>query len=722
MTLYNFIKILWKNSWYLIALPVVVGITVYLATGRLPVQYSTEATVFTGITSNSGIDNLGSNKVDYFATQNAYNNLITVLKSRSVMEETALRLFSTHLLLESPDEKVISEKSLEEFHEVVPEDIKQLKIKDDLEKTVENLYSHIDQKNDNFLYGILNYEHPDYSTKALSAIKVERIQNSDMIKIVYTNIDPGISYQTVKILSSVFIERYNLLKKNQTGTAVAYFEQQLRESSEKLKASEDRLLSFNTQNDIINYYEQTKHISSQEEKIAIKLQEMAMQYSAAQAVLSKLEIETGKRFDINLQNVEILSIREKLINLNDQLARTDLSENKASGEEVLDLNHEKSLLEKQLANKIDSLYTYKSNSQGIELEKILGDWLDAVKEFESARARFTAMQERQQEFEKMYQQYAPLGAKLKRIEREIYVNEEEYLEILHHLSLARLKQQNAEMMSDMKILDEPSFPINALPTKRKMYVIVASLFSGILFILALFIYELLDKRIKTPSRLEVFTNKKVISAFSNQKNVDQKYHAKTLKKSLKFLMECIMIKEYEQKGNDPFIIQIFSNWNEEGKSDITEFLLNQFLKDGKQCVIINNSSKMKESEHLFNMPNIPSGTHNYSGILECAEANKKLSPDYIIVENNAVSEGINHPALLKESHLDFLVVDASRIWTKADDFYLDKLNSILHREVYTILNNANPDNLEEIMGEVPKKRSSLRKFIKNRIVRRFFHV
>jgi uncharacterized protein involved in exopolysaccharide biosynthesis len=722
MTIYSFIKILWRKALILIALPVVTGIIVYLATNSLPVQYSTEATIFTGITSNSGIDNMGSSKVDYFATQNAYNNLISVLKSRNVMEETALRLFSAHLLLESPDEKVISEKSFEELQDVVPSDIMQLKVKNDFERSYQNITSHIDQKNDNFLYGILNYDHPDYSTKALSNIKVERIQNSDMIKIVYTNSDPGICYQTVKILTSVFIKRYNLLKKNQTGTAVAYFEKQLRESSAKLKSSEDRLLSFNTQNDIINYYEQTKHISSQEEKIEIKLQEMSMQYSAAQAVLNKLEIETKKRFDINLQNVEILAIREKLISLNDQLARTDLSQGGDDNEEILKLNNKKIKLEKKLANKIDSLYTYKSNSQGIELEKILGDWLDAVKEFESARARFTAMKERKKEFEKMYQQYAPLGAKLKRIEREIYVNEEEYLEILHHLGLARLKQQNAEMMSDMKILDEPSFPINALPTKRKMYVMVASIFSVILFVLGLFLYELLDKRIKTPARLEESANKKVITAFSNQKSNDQVHNNKTAEKSLKYLQECIFKTEDEQQTGNPFIIQIFSHWNEEGKSFIAEQLLNQLLKEGKKCTLINNSTKLADGENIINNSQTPAKEYSYKRILNDMLPDKYANLDYIIVEHDSVSEGLSHPALLKEAHLDFLVVDANRVWSKADSFYLEKINNVDDRELYMVLNKANPDDLEEIMGDVPKKRSSVRKFLKKKILRRFLNV
>ena len=45
---------------------------------------------------------------------------------------------------------------------------------------------------------------------------------------------------------------------------------------------------------------------------------------------------------------------------------------------------------------------------------------------------------------------APLGATLKRIEREINVAEKEYLSLLHSLNLSKLRQQNIELSSNIK--------------------------------------------------------------------------------------------------------------------------------------------------------------------------------------------------------------------------------------------------------------------------------
>ena len=55
------------------------------------------------------------------------------------------------------------------------------------------------------------------------------------------------------------------------------------------------------------------------------------------------------------------------------------------------------------------------------------------------------------------------GANLKRIEREISVSEQEFLEILHGLNLAKLKMQDNELSSNIKPVDQPFYPLNPIP-------------------------------------------------------------------------------------------------------------------------------------------------------------------------------------------------------------------------------------------------------------------
>ena len=51
------------------------------------------------------------------------------------------------------------------------------------------------------------------------------------------------------------------------------------------------------------------------------------------------------------------------------------------------------------------------------------------------------------------------GSTLKRIDREISVAEQEYLELLKGLNLAKLKVQDVELSSNIKAVDPPYYPL-----------------------------------------------------------------------------------------------------------------------------------------------------------------------------------------------------------------------------------------------------------------------
>lgn len=674
------------NIWYLILIPLVAGAVVFLLTGNLPVKYNTHATIFTGITSNVGIENLGNSRVDYFATQNAYNNMLSILNSENVLRETSLRLLSLHLSQTEPKKDILSASSFDALQEIVPEEIRDLVVINDLEQTYTNISKAVVQDSDNFLYGLLYYDHPHYSMKALSKVKSVHISSSDLIKISYESSDAGVCYQTVKILLRVFIEKYNGLKRSQTGSAVAYFEAQLKKSALKLKKAEDQLLYFNTQNSIINYYEQTKHVSSQQEKIEVRLQEIHMENEAAKAVLKRLEQETEKRFKVNLNSDELLSTRQNLATINDKLMFLELQNSADSSVQKQFLKTKKTQLELQLQNKLDSLYAYKNRSDGIEINSILKEWLAAATNYESSRSRLKAIKARKTEFMSLYTQYAPLGAKLKRIEREIKVNEEEYLEILHHLGLARLKQQNADIQADMKVLDAAKFPIKASASKRKIFVVIAALFSQLFFVFGLFLLEILDQRVKNSARLKRWAHMDTISGFCAEEypelNIEQ-----LNKKAASYIFE----KMAFEKMNIPtrsLRVMFISNWHGDGKSYVIQQL---------ERFMIEKSIPFANANNISSSPQV----------------------DYQLIEHSSLSEGIANPKVVIDTDLCFLVVDASATWKTADAFFLERLRTLRPDGFVAVLTKAQPDDLESIYGNMPKKRSKLRRYIKNQTLKRF---
>ncbi|MBI9067944.1 MAG: hypothetical protein JEZ09_11675 [Salinivirgaceae bacterium] len=717
MDIYRLIYTLLRKVKYLVIIPILAGITMYLLTLNQPKKYSSKSSIFSGVASNASLENLGNSRVDYFANKAAYNNLLSIMNSQKIMKETALRLLAQHLVLNESIDTIISRNSFIKLQNIVPEEINKLVDKKSEENTYKNLLNYITHDKQNFIYGLLNYDYPYYSYNALSKIDAKQAGSSDIIEIKYQSDDPGITYQTILILIKVFMKEYGELKINQSDAVVEYFENQLKTTSDKLSKSEDQLLAFNTSNRIINFYEQTKHISSQQEKIEVRLQELLMEFQAAKAIVSTLETETKSRFNISLTNKQIIDLRKSLVKVNQTLTELKFEEGNSfiSTSEGINIISQKKQLEKDLKNRIDSLYIYNRNSEGIDIKDILNEWLTAIIEYESANAQLLAMQVRKKEFDKLYAQYAPLGAELKRIERKINVTEEEYLEILHHLGLAKLKLQNQEMMANMKILDEPEFPIDSEPTKRKIFVIVIIIFSFIFIVLAIIVFELLDKTIKTAQNLSKLSGLKTlgVSAFSKKQNKIDINAMNT--NGLKPVVEKILTCYNNKKTPEVTAIQFLSHWTGEGKSHIIQLLMTQIQSLGyKVCSLQFDNNPKDSSIHKVISIKQAFGMKSYSDFIEKTE-----SYDIMLVEVPALSSHLFNATLLNSACQSFLIADANRTWSQADNFILENTKNFIGSDYLSILNKAIPYNMEDVIGEVPKKRSFIRRTIKNKLLKRF---
>jgi uncharacterized protein involved in exopolysaccharide biosynthesis len=693
------------------------GLMIFLTKDQ-PKNYKVQTSIYTGISTGSSITNIGNEKVDFFGSQAQYNNVISILKSKSVIEETSLRLLARVLMLEEPDPVIISRESYAEFLPKVPDDVRALVAKNDEEKTYQNLIGYKNQSKDNFIYELLQYDHPFFSQKAVSKVSSMK-EGGDMVKLSYEGSDPGIIYQTIKIMIEVFIDRYGDLKDAQTEAIVKYFEQKLQEASLHLSEAEDRLLEFNTTNNIINYYEQTKHISSQQETIELTMQDVLMDYEASASVLAKLEEETQARYQINLKNVEINELRKELISLNEKIASLELEEEFAEASpNRQNLIRQRTLIADRLGGKLDSLYFYERNSEGIALENLLQDWLVTVIEYESSRSRLEAMKRKREEFNQQYVQFAPLGAILKRIEREIDVKEREYLEILHHLGLAKLKQQNDSMTSNMKILDEPQFPINAAPSKRKLLIAIAAVFSMVFVVVGALMFELLDRTIKTPERLLKFSGIESSGAIIAENKSHKEFLPAIHNISLKPTIENIINDIKSRQVATPYIIQVFSLWPKEGKSYAIQTLKELLDKTGYTSQSVGFEEKDDQTLHSLKFT-IRQGfdAENYNQVLK--DKLPELT-DVIFIEVPAISTNTFNTSLYKSAQSSLLVTDMCRTWSSADDYNLEKFKSNSIDGLFTLANKILPDSLEHMIGDIPKKRSKIRTFIKNRIVKRFF--
>ena len=707
MNLLKFVEILISKFKYLLILPIITGgLTILLVKDKTS-QYNTETSIYTGITSNSGLE-VTSQRVDKIANQTEFNNILSILKSETLYEEISLRLLAQHLLLTKAQNDIISEKTFKEFKKSVPDKIKKLVVKNNFEKTYQNLKNSVKQDEKNYIYNLLNFNAPYYSYKTLSMLKVEQVNSSDIIKISYDCDDPGICLNTVKFAAEVFMKNYSQIKKSQKNSAVKYFQDKLDATSRKLEESENKLLNFNISNTIINYYEQTKQVTTQHQEIELRLQEAKMKYESSAAVLKKLEIEISKRFSINLKNVEILSIRNQLVTCNSDIASYEIYKDNNQKNSLEDLNKKKNFLEKKLQNCLDSIYNFNVNTEGVEAQKLLSDWLTAVTNYESNIAALKSMKERQIEFMAQFKRYAPLGANIKRIEREIGVYENEYLTILNNLNVALQNEQNTEMISNMSIIDEAKLPIEA-ESKKKLFIIIAVVFTLLFYIFGLFLIELLDHRVKTPSLLKHHTGLDVIGAFS----VGNKFFNPEIVAEKAAINIFEKIRFLSVGASKPFIIQVLSIWEDAGKSFVANSIFNEIQNKGFSCSVISFNDNLQENNNSTS-PELYYKANKYEDL----GIENFNNTEFIICILPTIGGGMSNSVLLLDGDLSLVVYNSNLTWTDSDKFNTDKIKQLFPSNIFAVLSYAEPNNLEEIYGELPKKRSKLRILAKN-LLKRF---
>lgn len=800
MNVLDLIRIVYRNRVLLIVTPVLLALCVVLMTKNPTYTYTSETTLYTGIASGGGVKM--DENFNYFATNTAFDNLINIIKSRETEQDVALSLLAEHLMLEKADPKYISKQSFDELNAIVPTYIRRMVArnsassdslahpdttdrfsfgdltnptetslfpssidKDDFKQTVRNLKACMESSDTNFVYKLLNFSHPHYSIDAISSINVTRMESSDLVRLRFESDDPGICQQTLAFFMESCISNYKKVKENRSDAVVKYFEYELKKVSEKLKNSENTLLKFNEDHNIINYYEQSKAVAVVKEDLEVKYNDMRIKLAGTEASIKRIEEKLKIQTKIIPKSTELISLRNQLSEINAKIvaAETMDSENKISNKELVQLKVESERLKEDIKKGVNDLYSYGSTTEGLPLQKLLTDWIDNVILYEDTKAGMKVQSERIKDFQKQYAIYAPAGANIKRIEREINVNESEYLEILHGLGLAKLKVQDMELTSSIKAVDPPYFPITANPTKRKMLVVVAAFF-GFLFILTIILaMEYFDNSLKNPTRAGKQTKLSGIGAFPRiLLKTKLKNYSFLVNRLLELILENLDVYDKATKETKTFLF--FSSQPNEGKTILAGNLARYLKNQGKNVVFLNyvlppdsadtgshpakpkikpyplvstllgyEDTRIDYNSTFLQDPGsylTPEEYQRYTIGTDFlhAESYKDLlttqvtgTPDYVFVEIPSI---LQHPYpvnLMASVDASILVCRANRVWTTADQGILNILEKKNDKKPLVLLNGVQEPVLETILGELPKRRSKFRRFLKNLINLQFFN-
>ena len=776
MNIVDFARLISKHLVLLILVPLLLGILVIVLTMNPSFEYSSKTLLYTGFATGTSIEM--DKRFNYQATNTAFDNLINVINSRDTREEVAIRLLTQHLLLSEANSKYISKEHFKEFKNKIPDSLYRYVAKESnidpnfnienessyylfpkeldkkvYEKTVDNLTTLMESSNNNFVYELLNYDtDKHYSIKAVSQLSAQRVSNSDLIELRFTSNDPGICQQTLAIYNYVSIKNYKRVRENRSDAVVKYFEDELEKEKEKLNQAENKLLEFSKRTNIINFYEQSKAIANVKEDAEVNYKKLKADLAGTEASIDKLEEKLEIQDNVQEKSNAILEKKKKLGDINFKIA---LLKSEAQGDdkeqELLKLEKQAERLADEVDESVDKLYSYKNSKEGLPISDVLPEWMDNVVKAEKLKAKKDITNRQYKDFQEVFAKLAPAGANMKKLEREISVAEEGFLEVRRSLNQAKLKLQDSEMASNLKPVDIPYYPLNPNPTKRKILVIAASFVGGILTLAIIFIMEYFDdtlKNAKRASKKTGFTSLGImVKTLLNPKGINLNFIQKRL---IEIMTQNLYQYFDKQNLNDkPGIITVFSTQKNEGKTVIAGNIAKSLKSDDKKVLVLNHEVQQKQiiqnqkpqilnkilrypdSRIDVNSPFLANpGDYLNSSEYTTYELDKQFykaktykdilagqtgivdNPDFVIIELPAIIYHKYPTEIFKNADLNILVCRSNRVWSDADKAITKNLKEAYESKINIVVNGVNTEEAESIIGDLPKKRSNLRKKIK----------
>ena len=680
MSFIEFLQLLIRNKKWVVLFPIFTAISIFITTRNSPDTYSSEMVIYTGIASGYNVDNDMQGKIDYHAANSKFDNLINTITSKETRKIVSLRYLAS--LIHNPNEaqRVVASYKTETFDWIadttitasvkgINEDETYLKLVVALQKGSENPY-----------YQLLYGERPSpFSLKTLGTIKATRLGFSDMVKVEYTAEDALVTKTTLDVLAAVFLQKYKSMRVGEVNNVVKYFEEQTTAALVRLQNSEQELKNFRIQNKVINYYEQTKYIADQKQDFDQRESVLQMDLKGYQSALLKIESKLSNKALIRLQSDDVVKLRSDLAARYNARGLELIQSQSSNNIEDPSINH----LKNELKSSIESLYDVNNSIEGVPGKNLLDQWLVLTVGAEETNAKLQVLENNKLNFEKVYDQFAPMGSDLTKLERDVEVAEKEYLNLLHNLNQARLRERNLVVTENISVTDPALLPVVANSSKR-MLLVIAGFAGALIFVLVLLIVkEYLDDSISHPLRAQQLTGLKVATAFGTFASKVERLAID----NLSYRKWKVAVLELMNKSVSPSELNVFGVPFHKG-------IKHHHLMDRLKL-------ELNESENKWE-------------VLKYGQKSDSKSNRLVVLPDPG--HELILPMELNNCNLVYLFMDATE---KLDEYQLQVLEGwkSLNLNVQIVLINTRDQNLERFIGELPKKRSKIRRKLKATILK-----
>lgn len=583
MELTNFLKLLYKHRFTLIAVPLfAMGITYYL-TRKLPKVYVSKARIAAGIVGQNQkrvLDNQDFSQDSKISQQ--FSNIMEIMQMKRILDQVSYQLMLHDLTDKYPFRK--PSKLLSQLNKSAREHA--INVYTDLYRKKESL-SLFDNDQNGLNRVLVSMRYDDESL--LSKLLIYRVSNSDFIDLTFESENPDLSAFVLNTLCNEFISYYTALVRENQFRTINFLDSLVNDKRDSINNKVLELKNYKIGNGILNLSEQAKSVYAQisdfETKKELAEKDINAYTGAIQNIEEKFDPKDRRYLESTLTriNQDILSTKESLRLVTDEYVKSNYDNRYLAKIDSL-----KNVLTLQINQSTDKVILNPlATKQSLITQKInLEISLDLAKY--SVGSLTAEIQKLKERFDKL----VPHEAVIQSYERSIDIKSREYLEILYKFNQANLDAKLNSPVQEIEIA-MPGYP---KASKAMLLVLLSGAVSFVFYAAILFVLFYLDNSVKTAKELADKTNMPVLgflplihldvidlkTIWGSLQRTPKIKEYKTLLRSLRFEID----SEIQQGAKT---IVITSTKPGEGKTFISLGLMYAFAIGNKKILLIDGN-------------------------------------------------------------------------------------------------------------------------------------
>ena len=712
-------RALLKNWLKLIIMPVLAAGSVFYLTKDQPKKYVTEAKLIMNFPDNKAIS-LGDMEMKQYQILTYFQNVTELVKSEKTINKVRLKVVA--LALTDSGFFKIGNEALMVNKELIEQRL--LELRDEQYK--------LDHTNpvDTIMENYLNF-HKLSQPRLSEQVDASRIRDSYFLKFSYTDEENAEkTYLLAKLIIEALIEENKKIAKSQIQSHRSLIERLVDEAKADLNAKIRRLEEFKVQNNIINLDEYTKAIVTY--LVDLEAQRGAQMSTLAASRKGKDEIlsttQEGNKLSVDLSiNREIILLKKELTNLTRErmLVTLDSTRNKNLATIEQSIQHTRQEINNKLLE-LSKNVAYDPTRIQLELaNRYLGYDLDEA----VSQAIVQALDEEITRAQSHVGRFASMESTIGTIEQEISTARNVYLQLLNKLSITQsLEYGTGENV--IEIVDPPRLPEKPQSSKRMILVVISGIAVFVLFAGGIVILHLLDASVVSVKRFEKESSLNVVAAVPAlvpPKKESVYFQSVQLIYKQQVIHLAKIIEQQRKPANN--VVLFLPSQKDAKTHDLAQSIRSLVSSENRQIAIVDAHKAAFEADWTFDDER--EGFEDFRELLSDGKTplneHQILDKMQLLQEENDLVIVVVAPTNLIADYRFWVehyqsvvyIYRTGPVWSKVDARFENFIQNSQLTFIGTVLNNIEVDQMEDFIGEVPKKRTLLR-VLGKRILRRDF--